>query len=123
MAPVLVAGVGDWAINYTFRPLRALSKTASRISAADASLRVPVDPRHPQLGRLSAALNTMLGRIEDSFAGQTRSEKRIRQFVSDASHELRTPLVTIRGYAELYRQGAITKSEDVANAMERMESE
>src|SRR5699024_1684711 len=65
----------------------------------------------------------MLGRIEDSFDGQTRSEKRIRQFVSDASHELRTPLVTIRGYAELYRQGAITKSEDVANAMERMESE
>ncbi|MDN5738290.1 MAG: HAMP domain-containing histidine kinase, partial [Brevibacterium aurantiacum] len=47
----------------------------------------------------------------------------IRQFVSDASHELRTPLVTIRGYAELYRQGAITKSDDIGNAMERMESE
>ena len=123
MALAMVAGVGYWAINNTFRPLRDIEKTASRIAAGDLGQRVPVYPRNTELGRLSAALNTMLGRIEDSFDGQTRSEKRIRQFVSDASHELRTPLVTIRGYAELYRQGAITKSEDVANAMERMESE
>ncbi len=123
LALAMVAGVGYWAINNTFRPLRDIEKTASRIAAGDLSQRVPSYPRNTELGRLSAALNTMLGRIEDSFDGQTRSEKRIRQFVSDASHELRTPLVTIRGYAELYRQGAITKSEDVANAMERMESE
>ena len=31
----------------------------------------------------------------------------MRQFVADASHELRTPLATVRGYAELYRQGAV----------------
>ena len=123
MALAMVAGVGYWAINNTFRPLRDIEKTASRIAAGDLGQRVPVFPRNTELGRLSAALNTMLGRIEDSFDGQTRSEKRIRQFVSDASHELRTPLVTIRGYAELYRQGAITKNEDVANAMERMEAE
>ena len=123
LALAMVAGVGYWAINNTFRPLRDIEKTASRIAAGDLSQRVPSYPRNTELGRLSAALNTMLGRIEDSFDGQTRSEKRIRQFVSDASHELRTPLVTIRGYAELYRQGAITKSDDIANAMERMESE
>jgi two-component system OmpR family sensor kinase len=123
LALAMVAGVGYWAINNTFRPLRDIEKTASRIAAGDLSQRVPSFPRNTELGRLSAALNTMLGRIEDSFDGQTRSEKRIRQFVSDASHELRTPLVTIRGYAELYRQGAITKNEDIANAMERMESE
>src|SRR5699024_10435530 len=95
MALAMVAGVGYWAINNTFRPLRDIEKTASRIAAGDLGQRVPVYPRNTELGRLSAALNTMLGRIEDSFDGQTRSEKRIRQFVSDASHELRTPLVTI----------------------------
>lgn len=123
LALAMVAGVGYWAINNTFRPLRDIEKTASRIAAGDLSQRVPTFPRNTELGRLSGALNTMLGRIEDSFDGQTRSEKRIRQFVSDASHELRTPLVTIRGYAELYRQGAITKTDDIGNAMERMESE
>ena len=34
----------------------------------------------------------------------------MRQFVADASHELRTPLATVRGYAELYRQGAVRDS-------------
>ena len=123
LALAMVAGVGYWAINNTFRPLRDIEKTASRIAAGDLSQRVPTFPRNTELGRLSGALNTMLGRIEDSFDGQTRSEKRIRQFVSDASHELRTPLVTIRGYAELYRQGAITKPDDIGSAMERMEAE
>jgi two-component system OmpR family sensor kinase len=47
----------------------------------------------------------------------------MRRFVSDASHELRTPLATVRGYAELYRQGAVTDPADVAQAMRRIETE
>ena len=34
---------------------------------------------------------------------------RMRRFVADASHELRTPLTSIRGFAELYRQGAVRR--------------
>jgi two-component system OmpR family sensor kinase len=51
------------------------------------------------------------------------SEERMRQFVADASHELRTPLATVRGYAELYRQGAVRDSAAVGSAMERIEAE
>jgi two-component system OmpR family sensor kinase len=51
------------------------------------------------------------------------SEERMRRFAADASHELRTPLVTIRGFSELYRQGALSTPEDVATAMGRIESE
>ncbi|MBO0866308.1 MAG: HAMP domain-containing histidine kinase, partial [Mycobacterium sp.] len=40
--------------------------------------------------------------------------------ITDASHELRTPLTTIRGFAELYRQGA---ARDVEMLMSRIESE
>ena len=47
----------------------------------------------------------------------------MRRFVGDASHELRTPLVSVRGYAELYRMGALQTPEDVAQAMERIEKE
>ena len=123
LALALVAGIGYFAITNTFRPLHDIENTASKIAAGDLSQRVPSYPANTELGRLSAALNTMLGHIEDSFDGRKRSEKRIRQFVSDASHELRTPLVTIRGYAELYRQGAITDPDQVGQAMLRMESE
>jgi two-component system OmpR family sensor kinase len=47
----------------------------------------------------------------------------MRQFVADASHELRTPLTTIRGFAELYRQGAVVDAADVATVMRRIEDE
>ena len=47
----------------------------------------------------------------------------MRRFVADASHELRTPLAAIRGYAELYRQGAVREPEDVARTMGRIEDE
>lgn len=123
LALAIVGGVGYFAITNTFRPLRDIEKTASRIAAGDLSQRVTEYPASTELGRLSSALNTMLGHIEDSFDGRKASEKRIRQFVSDASHELRTPLVTIRGYAELYRQGAVQKPEDIAQIMSRIEAE
>src|SRR5690625_7197857 len=51
MALAMVAGVGYWAINNTFRPLRDIEKTASRIAAGDLSQRVPVYPRNTELGR------------------------------------------------------------------------
>ena len=47
----------------------------------------------------------------------------MRQFVADASHELRTPLTTIRGFAELYRQGAAGPPEDTARLVRRIEDE
>lgn len=47
----------------------------------------------------------------------------MRSFVADASHELRTPLATVRGYAELYRQGAVSDPDDVAAGFRRIEDE
>ena len=65
----------------------------------------------------------MLGRIEESFAVQRRSEEKLRRFVADASHELRTPLTAIRGFAELHRQGAISGEEKTRELVGRIESE
>jgi two-component system OmpR family sensor kinase len=43
--------------------------------------------------------------------------------VADASHELRTPVATIRGYAELYRTGALGAEDELDDAMRRTEEE
>ena len=59
----------------------------------------------------------------ESEARALASEAKMRQFVADASHELRTPLTTIRGFAELYRQGAVADPEDVAKLVRRIEDE
>ncbi len=75
-----------------------------------------------EVGHLGTALNVMLDRIEEAVDAKTASEARTRRFAADASHELRTPLTSIRGYAELYRQGA-RSPEEVALAMGRIEHE
>jgi two-component system OmpR family sensor kinase len=86
---------------------------------------------HPktEIGRLSASLNGMLGRIESAFGAQARSEveaqrseARMRRFIADAGHELRTPLASIRGITELYRQGAV-EPDRVPDMLRRVEDE
>jgi two-component system OmpR family sensor kinase len=47
----------------------------------------------------------------------------MRRFVADASHELRTPLTTIRGFAELYRQGASRDPAELDRLMRRIEDQ
>lgn len=118
---VIGAVVGTWAVRRSLRGLREIEGTAGRIAAGDLSERVPPAPETTEVGRLGAALNSMLAQIEQAFDARTRSEERMRRFVADASHELRTPLAAIRGYGELYRMGALTEKEQVDDTMRRIE--
>ena len=106
-----------------FRPLTQIEDTAAAIAGGDLGRRIPTRAAKDEVTSLSRSLNSMLSQIEQSFAVREASEERMRQFVADASHELRTPLATVRGYAELYRQGAVREPADVASAMGRIEGE
>lgn len=110
-------------VTSTFAPLRDVEATAARFAAGDYSQRLGGATPNTEVGRLNRSLNTMLARIDRAFADRQRTVEQMRRFVGDASHELRTPLVSLRGYAELYRMGAITSPEDVAQAMDRIERE
>ncbi|MFF2657617.1 sensor histidine kinase [Kitasatospora sp. NPDC058032] len=120
---VLIAALGFFAVRAGLRPLRRIEEGAQRIAAGELSHRMPVLPPHTEVGRLSIALNGMLAQIESAFAARAESEARMRRFVADASHELRTPLAGIRGFAELYRMGALPSEADVARTMDRIENE
>ncbi len=124
MATLLAAMAVGWVlVTRAFAPLREVESTAARIAEGDLSQRMEGYNSQTEIGQLSMSLNTMLGHIEDAFEARTRSETKLRRFVADASHELRTPLVSIRGYSELYRHGALQQPEDVGKAMNRIESE
>jgi two-component system OmpR family sensor kinase len=150
---IALATIGAALVRQSLIPLLQIERTAAAIGAGDLSQRVPDPEEHPEeyegaptteLGRLSRALNAMLAQIEAAFIARAQSEMaareaaeaarfsearalaseaKMRQFVADASHELRTPLTTIRGFAELYRQGAVADPEDVARLVRRIEDE
>ncbi|MGH3164813.1 MAG: sensor histidine kinase, partial [Trebonia sp.] len=114
---------GSWLIGRGLAPLSGMARTADVIAnSGDLTARVPGTDSRQETGRLAAAINTMLDKIQEAFGARLQSERKVRQFAADASHELRTPLTTIRGYAELYRQGALGPGE-LPNAMRRIEEE
>jgi two-component system OmpR family sensor kinase len=110
-------------VTSTFSPLREVEATAARFAAGDFSQRLGGAIPNTEVGRLNRSLNTMLSRIDRAFADRAKTIEQMRRFVGDASHELRTPLVSVRGYAELYRMGALASEDEVAQAMERIEKE
>ncbi|HLK00131.1 MAG TPA: HAMP domain-containing sensor histidine kinase [Streptosporangiaceae bacterium] len=119
----LLAVGGRWLIGRGLGPLDKMASTADLItSQGDLTARMPDPGDHAEASRLAAAINTMLDRIQQAFGARWHSEQKVRQFAADASHELRTPLTTIKGYAELYRQGALGETE-LPDAMRRIEQE
>src|SRR5690606_1967964 len=121
-AATLLGGIlGALAVRRSLRPLREIESTAAAIASGQLGSRVSVAEEHTEVGHLASSLNAMLGRLELAVAAREASEERRRRFVSDGSHELRTPLATVRGYAELYRMGAVTDPEEVAATMRRIE--
>ncbi len=129
---VIAALAAALIVRLALRPLDRVVATASHVAElpldrGDVGLAVRVpdrdsDPR-TEVGKVGASFNRMLGHVASALAARQESERKVRQFVSDASHELRTPLASIRGYSELTRRAGHDLPPDIVHAMSRVESE
>ncbi|PWN04698.1 two-component sensor histidine kinase [Nocardioides silvaticus] len=95
----VATGMGWLAAGRVLSPLHRVTATAHRISsapAADMGLHERIGLQGPddEVKELAAAFDSMVERLDRSFAGQ-------RRFVANASHELRTPLTVSRAMVEL----------------------
>lgn len=85
-------------------PLERLALAAQVIGQTeDLSKRVPQAGARDEVGRLAETFNTMLDRLQSSYARIAEALAAQRRLVADASHELRTPLTVIRGNVALLR--------------------
>ncbi|WUI35529.1 HAMP domain-containing histidine kinase [Nocardia sp. NBC_00416] len=122
----VLAVAAYFVIRRSLRRLVQVEETAADIAAGDLHRRVPMRGTNTEVDRLAQSLNAMLAQIQRGFAATEaseeaarRSEEKMRRFVADASHELRTPLTTIKGFAELYRQGATGDTDMLLDRIER----
>ena len=133
----LLGGLGWFLVRGSLRPLRDVERAAAVIAAGDLAHRAPMPDPRTEVGSLAHSFNTMVDAVSRAFDAQQESERaavhsaetaraseaRMRQFVADASHELRTPLTSVRGFAELYRIGAVPPGPKLDDTMARIESE
>ena len=91
---VLCAVVGFLIARAGMRPIEGISRTAERIRATTLHERISTDGLPQELRGLAETFNSMLDRLEQSFA-------HISQFSDDVAHELRTPINNLRGEIEV----------------------
>ena len=105
-----------WVQHLGLLPIARVTSTAEAIAAGERTRRVDVRDKRTEAGKLGLAFNVMLDERD-------AEESRLRQFVADASHELRTPLTSVRGYLELYRQGAFREQHQLDDVVRRLSAE
>ncbi|CAB4364657.1 MAG: HAMP domain-containing protein [Actinobacteria bacterium] len=108
--------IAAWVMRLGVRPIREMTATADAITSGETDARMASYPAGTEAAHLANAFNSMLDERD-------QADERLRQFVADASHELRTPLTSIRGYADLYRQGGLHDSGRLDDAMRRVSGE
>lgn len=95
LAMTAVAWVGGgWLAGRAVRPVHEIIDQAEGLGAGSLDRRLSAWADTREYRRLVDVLNTMLGRIQQSFEAQ-------RRFTADASHELRSPLTALRGEMEV----------------------
>ena len=119
-------------VRFALRPLGRVAATAAEVATLPLNRdqysitpRVPVgdtDPR-TEVGLVGDTLNRLLAHVERALADVAASDRRMRQFITDASHELRTPLAAIHGYAELTRQDSSVLPDTTEYSLARIEAE
>lgn len=104
-AAVVLASVVGWVLaGAALAPVDRMRREADAISASEPGRRLEDPGTGDELGRLSASLNRMLGRLEEAA-------DRERRFLADASHELRTPLANLRAELDIALRRARTADE------------
>lgn len=90
-----LAVLGGWLVaGRMLRPIRAISRTARRISSSSLHERLAFDGPEDELKELGDTLDDLFARLEAAFEAQ-------RRFVAHASHELRTPLTRERALVQV----------------------
>ncbi len=93
---LLVGAASFFIAGTAIDPIKRLTTAMAEIGSDQLDRRIP-STRTDEVGRLAAAFNAMLARLEEAFA-------RERQFIADASHELKTPLTVINANAQLLKR-------------------
>jgi len=103
---LLTVALGWLAARRMLRPVRQLTATARRMSAANLGQRLQLAGPDDELKELGDTFDQMLARLDAAFESQ-------RRFVANASHELRTPLTIMHTELDVTLDGQAADTESL----------
>jgi signal transduction histidine kinase len=107
LAAILAALVfGVWTSGRITGPLRQLVRGAEAMERGDYEAPIEVASRD-EIGYLSTRFREMRTRERDYVRSLEEVGRIKSEFINVASHELRTPITVIKGYHDLFHQGAL----------------
>ena len=104
LAVAAAVGLGVIASRVAARPLRVMTRAATRIAQGDYAAFVASDSPD-DFGVLARALGSLAAALQRDMTQIRKLETMRKDFVANASHELRTPVTAIQGYAETLLDG------------------
>ncbi len=107
---VIGAGCIYFLSRYMTRPMRKLSRTASRIASGNYEQRSDYQ-KNDEVGELAASFNRMADRLVEQMREKELEAKQKEDFTAAFAHELKTPLTSIIGYADMLNTIELSKEE------------
>ena len=112
---VVMLLVGFFILQRGFRPLDTILSRVTGIGSRSLAVRIPEEPRPPELQQLAETLNSMLQRLETAFRSR-------ETFIASVSHDLRTPLTVLQGQIDVLLMQR-SMDEEARRSLERMARE
>lgn len=95
LAVWIIATAASWFLaGRLLKPLNMITATAQQIAGRSLHRRIALDMPPGEVKSLADSFDSMLDRLDESFAGQGR-------FIANAAHELKTPLTVNRTLVEV----------------------
>jgi two-component system, OmpR family, sensor histidine kinase PrrB len=126
LGALALTAVAAWAAtSLTLRPLARLRGAAASVSGTqDLRSRLPDGTRDPEeIRALTASLNGMLARLEQSVAATERALRATRRFAADAGHELRTPMTALRANLDAVMRNPDMGEDERRSALSEMQAD
>jgi len=100
-------------LNWIFRPLEQVTKSAGKIAEGNYQERIHFKGRN-ELALMTESFNAMAGEIQSQFETLREEAVRKQQFIDNVAHELRTPLTSLYGFAEYMQKIQLSEDDKLA---------
>jgi len=113
---IIILGIGlIGSLGYIFfmlRDLKQINQQLDLIKESDNNIRLTTMTFNKEIVTLTSAMNEVLNKQRDLLIANKRTNREIKQGLTNISHDLRTPLTSVIGYVQMLQAGELDEEKE-----------